>query len=147
MSVAKQPKQRARNLGDADIEAIVGMLDGWDGKITWEFLIDAIEIRMRVRYTRQALSQHDTIKQAFQLMKGHLSGSPRTNDKALSFKGFSGAEAQAFMERYGRMEAENARLKLENERLLEQFVVWAYNASTRGLDAGFLSQPFAEGGS
>jgi hypothetical protein len=36
---------------------------------------------------------------------------------------------------------ENQRLKAENDRLLEQFVRWAYNASTRNLDEAFLSRP------
>jgi hypothetical protein len=31
-------------------------------------------------------------------------------------------------------------LEEENRRLLEQFVIWAYNAHTRGLDKEFLSQ-------
>ena len=52
--MAKQSKQRAKNLDDADIEGIVCILDGWDGKLTWEALIEAIELRKRVRYTRQA---------------------------------------------------------------------------------------------
>lgn len=137
--MAKQLKQRAKNLSDADIEAIVGIMDGWDGKLTWELLIEAIELRMRVRYTRQALNQHLRIKQAFQLTKERISGSPR--HKEIVPKGLNAMEAQALLERLNRIKAENARLKLENERLLEQFVVWAYNASIKGLDAAFLSQP------
>lgn len=137
--MAKQSKQRAKNLGDADIEGIVGILDGWDGKLTWETLIEVIELRKRVRYTRQALNQHLRIKQAFQLTKERISGSPRAVTNVP--KGLSAAEATVVLERFRRLEAENARLKLENERLLEQFVVWAYNASTRGLDASFLGQP------
>ncbi|MGR2680494.1 hypothetical protein [Chromobacterium haemolyticum] len=137
--MAKQPKPRAKNLDDASIEAIVGILDGWDNKLTWELLIEAIELRLRVRYTRQALSQHTRIKQAFQLTKERIAGSPPHKDVAP--KALSATETQALLERYNRLEAENARLKLENERLLEQFVVWAYNASTRGLDAAFLGKP------
>ena len=136
--MAKQSKQRAKNLDDADIEGIVCILDGWDGKLTWEALIEAIELRKRVRYTRQALNQHLRIKQAFQLTKERISRAPRAVTNAP--KGLSAAEATVVLERFRRLEAENARLKLENERLLEQFVVWAYNASTRGLDAAFLGQ-------
>ena len=32
-------------------------------------------------------------------------------------------------------------MEAENQRLFEQFVVWAYNAHTRGLDKEFLSHP------
>jgi hypothetical protein len=45
------------------------------------------------------------------------------------------------MARIARLEAENQRLEAENQRLFEQFVVWAYNAHTRGLDKEFLSHP------
>ncbi|AEI75786.1 hypothetical protein CNE_1c04210 [Cupriavidus necator N-1] len=135
----KQSKSRARNLGDEDLEAISRLLDGWDGKLSWELLIEAIETRLKARYTRQALSQHARIKLAFQLTKERLTGQPRSKQQGSA--GLGATEAQALLERYQRLEGENARLKAENERLLEQFVVWAYNASNRGLDARFLSQP------
>jgi hypothetical protein len=37
-------------------------------------------------------------------------------------------------ERISRLERENERLKQENRHLLEQFVVWQYNAHIHGLD-------------
>lgn len=137
--MAKQPKQRAKNLGDKDIETIVGILDGWDSKLTWDSLIEAIESRMRVQYTRQALNQHQRVKLAFQLAKERLGALPRSQERPRTR--LNEAEAQALIERYKKLEAENVRLKVENERLLEQFVTWAYNASTRGLDMAFLCQP------
>jgi hypothetical protein len=137
--MVKQLRQRAKNLTDADIEVIVGILDGWSDKLTWDGLIDAITSRLRAKYTRQALNQHERIKQTFQLAKERLSGVERPRGKGLS--GLNAVETQAFMERFKKLEGENARLRLENERLLEQFVVWAYNAHTRGLDREFLSRP------
>lgn len=135
----KKPKSRAPNLGGEQIEAICRVLDGWEGKLTWELLIKAIETRQKAQYTRQALSQHSRIKQAFQLTKERFTSQPRS--KQPGSRGLGATEAQALLERYGRLEAENARLKAENERLLQQFVVWAYNASNRGLDARILNQP------
>lgn len=70
-------------------------------------------------YTRQALSQHGSVKLAFQLAKEHLRGQPSSEHK-----GSQGLKpAQALLERLSRLEAENVRLKAENDRLLEQFVV------------------------
>lgn len=132
-------KTRAPNLAEEHIEAICRVLDGWEGKLTWELLIEAMAARQMAQYTRQALSQHASVKQAFQLAKERLSGQPRSEQKGS--QGLGALEAQALFARYGRLEAENARLKAENDRLLEQFVVWAYNASNRGLDARYLSQP------
>ncbi|MCP9759186.1 hypothetical protein EGI20_07665 [Aquitalea sp. S1-19] len=137
--MVKRQRQRSKNLGDSEIEAIVGILDGWTEKLTWELLIDATETRTRMRYTRQALNQHVRIKLAFQLTKARLSGVSRPQKPLNS--GLNATDAKAFMDRFHKLEAENTRLKLENERLLEQFVIWAYNASNRGLDADYLSQP------
>ncbi len=137
--MARRSKQRAKNLDDTVIETIVGILDGWKDKLTWELLIEAIEFRILVRYTRQALNQHERIKQAFQLSKERLSGQPRSKERDLAR--FNEIEAQAFMDRFKKLETENTRLKVENEQLLEQFVVWAYNANTRGLDMDFLCRP------
>jgi hypothetical protein len=127
---------RARNLDGEAISRIVAILDGWSGKLTWDLLIDAIRRHLRADYTRQALHKHERIKQAFSLRK-----------KALS-EGLAGGvpevgspELQAALERIARLEGENARLRAENERFLEQFACWAYNAHTRGLDNAFLSRP------
>ena len=60
---------RARNLDDGAIATIVGILDGWTGKLSWELLIDAAERHTHARYTRQALHKHVRIKSAFSLRK------------------------------------------------------------------------------
>lgn len=127
--------RRGKNLTDDAIEQIVRLLDGWEGKLTWETLIAAIVTRLHCEYTRQALHKHERIRAAYTLRKESLGGH---RDAAVS-RG-SGPLADA-MARIARLEAENQRLEAENQRLLEQFVVWAYNAHTRGLDKEFLSQP------
>ena len=126
---------RERNLDDEAISRIVAILDGWSGKLTWELLIDAIRLHLRADYTRQALHKHERIKQAFSHRKKSLSSQPESKD-------FDGPpELKASLERIVRLEGENERLKVENQRLLEQFACWAYNAHTRGLDYAFLSRP------
>jgi hypothetical protein len=135
-------KSRARNLGEEDIRTISSVLDGWEGKLTWELLIEAIEMRLASRYTRQALSQHSRIKKAFRLTKERLLDQPHSEQRAAA--GLGATEARVLFERYERMEAENARLEAENEHLRETFVVWAYNASNHGLDARMLNKPLPE---
>lgn len=127
-------QKRSKNLDDADIMRIVEILDGWSGKLTWELLIDAVELRMHNRYTRQALHKHERVRHAFDLQKKNLP----VQDGGI--KRVSSPELRVFLERVARLEAENRRLESENERLLEQFVRWAYNAYTRGLDKHFLNQ-------
>ena len=126
---------RARNLEDDDIADIVALMDGWSGKLSWELLIEAIEKRKHACYTRQALHRHERISQAFSLRKAALSEGEGAAARA------SSPQLQMALDRIARLEAENARLTAENHRLLEQFVCWAYNAHTRGLDHAFLSRP------
>lgn len=130
-----RPRSRAKNIDDRAIEQIVQILDGWSGKLTWETLIDQISIRLRTVYTRQALNNHVRIKDAFASRKKVLAGGNFKEIKAES------PELQHALQRIARIEAENERLKSENNSLLEQFVRWAYNASTRALDEQFLNQP------
>jgi len=127
---------RAKNLSDEDIAKIVEVLDGWSGKLSWELLIEAIEKRLFARYTRQALHKHVRIKEAFAHRKAELA---RSGDRPR--KAASSPELQLALDRIERLTAENSRLEAENERLLEQFVRWAYNAHLRKLDETFLNQP------
>lgn len=128
-------KKRSKNLGDAEIKQIVEILDGWTGKLTWELLIDAIELRMFNRYTRQSLFKHERIRHAFELRKNEIPLEGETVNRVES------PQLQAALDRIARLETENRRLESENNRLLEQFARWAYNAHIRGLDKDFLNQP------
>jgi hypothetical protein len=44
-------------------------------------------------------------------------------------------------QRIKRLEEENSRLKGENSRLLEQYVIWQYNAYRHGLNEKKLNSP------
>ena len=134
MPQKKRPASRGKNLTDDAITQIVRLLDGWNGKLTWDALADAIVARLHCRYTRQTLHKHERIRAAYALRKQAL-GKPGKESQPVS--GQLG-EALALIDR---LKAENQRLEVENQRLLEQFVVWAYNAHCRGLTKEFLSQP------
>ena len=125
---------RSRNLTPVAIEQIVSILDGWSGKLTWDLLIQSVARRLRGTYTRQALHKHERIRDAFTLRTKTLSISVG-GKKAIS------PESQVTNDRIARLEGENQRLQMENDRLLEHFVRWAYNAYSRGLDEQFLSRP------
>ncbi len=131
----QQPKKRSKNLGDDEIKQIVEILDGWSGKLSWELLIDAIELRMFSRYTRQGLYKHERIRNAFELKKNEGAEGGKDVKRA------SSPQLQIALDRIVRLESENRRLESENNQLLEQFARWAYNAHTRGLDHEFLNRP------
>lgn len=128
---------RSRNLSDTDLLTVVEILDGWTGKLTWEALIEASAKRLKSRYTRQTLYQHERIRLAFGVAKLRL----REATDDLDLASMSRIELEAFSARYSKLVNERDRLQKENESFLEQFVVWAYNAHTRGLDEAFLNRP------
>jgi hypothetical protein len=119
-----------------DVELITGLLDGWDGVLTWKLLIDSIERRLFFRYTRQTLHAHQRIKDAFKLSKERLARAPRKpREKHVS------PEMRLLIERLARRDAEVTRLKTENQRLMEQFVTWLYNAQTKAISLAELERP------
>lgn len=126
-------RKRGRNLSDCAIDDIVKIVDGMSGRITWELLLEEIERRLYVRYTRQALYRHDRIRNAVQA----------TRRGAATGKGRAGKskELLVVLQRLDRIEAENVRLSDENQRLLEQFARWAYNAFTKGISQLELDRP------
>ncbi|NPT60051.1 hypothetical protein [Paraburkholderia elongata] len=129
-------RSREKNLDDEVVASIVRVLDGWSDKLSWDGLIDAVEKREGLRYTRQALHRHERIRLAFAVRKQALSGQrgEQPGDAA-------SPELQAALGRIARLEGENQRLEAENNNLLEQFARWAYNAQTRNLSKEFLNQP------
>lgn len=131
--------RRAKNIDANIINCIVQILDGWTGKLSWDLLIGTIAQRTSCTYTRQALHRHEQILAAFQLRKEYLSDSRPDNQRAP--ESLTIPEVAVLMDRYARLQGENMRIKAENERLLAQFDIWAYNAHTRGLDEDFLNRP------
>lgn len=137
-------KARARNLSVQTAELVFRILDAWKGPLTWSALISAIDRKTRQRYTRQALHRHESILNAFQERKRHLklnngcSGNLARQDPTL----------QIAQQRIDRLEAENARLKAEANRLLERFARWSYNAYASGVSEEELNRelpPVARG--
>ena len=130
----------AKHLTDNDIEAIVEYLDEWDlsKKLTWEKLCIALDDDLGISHTRQTLQSHDRIKGAFDELKLHLRGKKNRGGKVLPS---SLAAAAKEIETLNR---KNARLERENKNLLEQFLVWQYNAHIHGMKQDQLNRPLPE---
>ncbi len=131
--------RREKNIDEAVILEVLQILDGWQGKLTWELLIEAVAKRTGRLYTRQAFYKHRQINTAFKACKNHLRRSRPVLGR--SSKSLTVDEISLLMQRCARLEAENARLRTENERLLLQFLVWSYNAHVRGLSEEYLNRP------
>jgi hypothetical protein len=116
----------ARHLTDRDIGRVVAILDGWKGKLTWEALIAACKPVIHTSPARQTLARSVRIDDAFRQTKRRLKAEPAAAPKAAP-------SMRVAMECIARLTNENERLKCENDQLLEQFVVWQYNAHAKGL--------------
>lgn len=134
----KSKKIRAPNLDDESIGRIVEILDGWSSpKLTWNLFIEQIFLRLRVRYTRQALNNYSRIKESFSACKKAV-----VSVESMGVKAVTSDQLRIL-----RLEAEIERLKIENNALLEQFNRWVYNGYQKGMDdkmRDFMNQPLIE---
>jgi hypothetical protein len=110
----------AKHLTKKDIQAIVTLIDSWEGKLGWEVLCDEASPLIGIRPTRQTLSSHPEIKFAFGHQKERLKSGVSVRKRPPSLN--------IAAQRIRRLETENSRLTRENERLLERFMRWQYNA-------------------
>jgi hypothetical protein len=123
----------AKHLSDRDVERIVDLLDGWRDKLTWGALSIACRPVIGTAPSRQTLFRFVRITDAFKSTKLRLkSVEPETSVPH---------SMRIACERIARLTAENERLKRENGRLLQQFVVWQYNAHVKGLGDVDLNKP------
>lgn len=124
--------RRSPNLTPEKIATIVEIVRTWDGRLTWPGLVNEIFKKMNATYTRQALYKHESIRVAYEAYRENISDTEPGRPVS--------AALNASIERVKRLEMENAELKKREALLMEQFVRWAYNASTRGLTENFLNE-------
>ncbi|WP_407729142.1 hypothetical protein ACJJU9_17895 [Pseudomonas helleri] len=123
----------APKMTDAMINQSVNILDGWAGKLTWDLYLETLAVDVGHRYTKAAMLRHDRIKDAW----NHAKERCRSSDE-----GSSKSPEIALMEtRNKELEERVQRLTRENNRLLEQFVRWAHNATRRGMSFEDLERP------
>jgi len=129
-------KSRAPDLNDERIAKVLENLDMWKGKLTWELLIDAVELSTGYRYSRFTFAEYPEIANAFSLKKDSLRGTlPRSRGEP------SDERVRAALSQADRYKAKAERLEAENELLSEQFVTWALNAERRGVTMDMLNAP------
>jgi hypothetical protein len=116
----------AKHLTIRDIEAIINIIHGHDGeKLSWEELCEAAEPLVGKKPTRQSLSAHEAIKDAYKSKKKSLKLKSPSKPKPSSLT--------VAADRIAKLQSENDSLKQKNNALLERFVVWQYNAYKHGL--------------
>lgn len=116
----------AKHLTNRDVEAILNIIYGHDNeKLTWEGICEAAEAVVGKKPTRQSLSANESIKEAYRAKKASLKLKAPSKPKPSSLS--------AAADRIAKLQSENEILKRKNDALLEQFVVWQYNAYKYGM--------------
>ena len=124
----------AKHLTTKDVQTILDIINSWKGKaLTWDGICEAVVPFVGKRPTRQSLSSNDIIKLAYTERRKFL-GKELVKPPSPS----SMSIAQARLEK---LEAELRLVSARNQLLLEQFVVWQYNATKYGLTIHQLSEP------
>lgn len=124
----------AKHLTNRDVEAILNIIHAHDNdKLTWEGICEASEAVVGKKPTRQSLSANDVIKEAYKAKKASLKikGPSRPKPSSLT----------AAADRIARLQSEMDALKKKNDALLEQFVIWQYNAYKYGVKEHQLNEP------
>lgn len=121
-----------RHLTGHDIQILVDLIDAWEGRLTWDGLCDRAGEVFGFRPTRQTLNAHLAVKSAFASKKNYMKTGPVPSRRPASL---SYAE-----QKIRKLESEVERHKYENERLIEQFIRWQYNAQKRGVTKAMLDE-------
>ncbi|MFV8451795.1 hypothetical protein ACNO65_17305 [Vibrio campbellii] len=130
----------AKHLTDKDISNVCELLDDWptDAKLTWDRLVEAVAHDYKLTTTRQTLQKQARIKNAFSEVKAIVSGN---TPKAATRNRHLPSSLKAAAEQLEKKERTIKRLEAENNRLLEQFHTWLYNANQHGLTFEQLNEP------
>ena len=124
----------AKHLTKRDVEAILNIIHGHDNdKLTWEGICEASEEVVGKKPTRQSLYANETIRDAYKAKKSSLKVKGLTKPKPSSLN--------AAADRIARLQSEVDTLKMKNDALLEQFVVWQYNSYKYGVKEHQLNEP------
>lgn len=129
-------KKRAPDLTDEILQGVLDILDSWKGKLTWDLLLEALEQKFGIRYSRFTFAEYPQISNAFALKKKVLSGTWTAAPSTPRDE-----KVRAAMEQADRYKAKVLRLEQENQLLLEQFVTWAHNAERENVTMAMLNKP------
>lgn len=122
----------AKRLTEADINTSLRLLDGWSGKLTWEKYLSVLAVELGHKYTKAAMLRHPRIKSAWNKAKDRLQSSEG---------GHGTIGMKQATDRIRVLQNRVERLEQENNKLLEQFLRWAKNASEKGLNIDDLDRP------
>jgi hypothetical protein len=124
----------AKHLTKNDVEAILNIIHGHQNdKLTWDGICEASEAVVGKKPTRQSLHGNKVIREAYTAKK-----------ESLKIKGLSKpkpSSLNAAADRIAKLQSELDCLKMKNDALLQQFVIWQYNSYKYGIKEHQLNEP------
>jgi len=123
----------AKHLSARNIKTIVSLIRNWEeSKITWPAICEAVGPQIGTRPTRQTLSAHESVVEAYRAKKAILKGEGVVRRRPASLK--------IAAARIASLEAENQELKEQNRLYKQMFTIWQYNAYKYGLSETQLNE-------
>lgn len=136
-----------KHLNDEVVERVLDIIHGWPNhkKFGWEELRETIKFKLHLPdlglvWTRQQLSKYPDIKRAYDSAKSKQRVSPPRQDEDADIP----ADLKHALDAVKKLEAENATLRHQIDRLYERFERWLYNAKANKLDEDILDRPLPE---
>ena len=124
--------KRSSNITPEIAKLIVQLIASFSEQISWGLVIAKIEKEIGQRYTEQGLRKHELIAQSYRVRKVLLAKQKELGGN----KQYRIATAKQLLE----LEAENEVLRGQNNRLIEQFVLWAHNAAANNVTEDQLNE-------
>lgn len=114
---------------EENIKIILKLIDTWEGKLTWTLLCNKIASALGIdKIERQSLAAYETIQDSYSKRKEAL-----RNNKLEQPQVSDDVTVEYLKKQMASLEAENVRLKELNDRYKERFILWQYNAYTKGI--------------
>jgi hypothetical protein len=135
------PRQSKARLDQADLSTIVGMIETWNGALTWEALVERVELAVGRPFTRQALDGHASIKLAFQARKERLRNIRASLRAGRAPDGDVPAEMTVLLQRAEALQGRVDTLEALIRAYEAKFVTWLHNARGRGISEEVLNAP------
>lgn len=124
----------AKKITKKEKQIIINTINGWaDNSITWQDVCEECKSFLKNKPSRQALSYHKEIYEAFKSKKNDIKNN-KNNFKQPS-------SITIAVQRIFNLEAHLKLLEDENTALKKQFVYWQYNASKHGITKQQLNEP------
>lgn len=116
---------------EKNLPSILGLINTWEGKLTWELLCQKVAIMIDVKggVQRQSLSSYKDIQDAYSrrktFLKERFSQPEPTKERDVTL--------EYLIKKVALLENELARLNSLNDAYKQRFIVWQYNAYMHGV--------------